>query len=763
MKIKLQLRSYLVYLSTLKDAFESVRQTTALENQNVNIIYALDFSEIFKFCFPFDESFGIVSLPYENPGSIVLRERIALWNLFNLQNKLILLPPHRVELINKLRYEIDNIIPSFNVKKENFDALKKDILISNNFKELKKLIDKHNKKENLTSEETASLIKYIQDDYLLIKTIELISGAESVEKLRRIFSNKIVEYFEDIFRNFYIDEIELAKRTVPWFDQFLIEFSYEGKNDKKVENEKFIDALSCVYLEEVNKINDFKERTIVLFVSRSRKMLSILDNLFKIKLNNLEFTISRNLESITLLRLKRIWEETGKKQLWDNLMKNFLELEKVYPLLNRYQNSNSEDISYKDKELIYLALGNIDKIHNLLHSKENLKLFFLNKSRIYDKDLSYFEDTSVKTVLKNLSNIIYSDESLLQHIIDKFNLTNNSLVELSQHLLTNLEIINKKNKISFTQIQKKIKTDNTFILGGISGELPIQLNIYNSHIRALSRKYLLHKEKQSINTYDDLINKLLELKKKDSDIEIDLVIAFSEACAGNLEQASYIIDTALESSTNEQTFELTYFKCFLCRKRELTLEGIKTSYYLDSNKQKDPRLLRETGVLIWQATFLQSDSTDYKEICKILHLVPSKQLAQDIFLQALQNTKEDNLILKMSCYNSIAYILAESENLEDIKFAQKHFLEVEKIFKTSQFDDNEYWISRFYDTRAFINYKYTIHNNELTKETKKQNLEEALKDFDKAFSLKGLIGNEFNIVTKHKFETYQVLQDLSQN
>ena len=738
-----KLKNYDEYLHQVNNAILYLDEHSQLLDKQNKIIFAVDFSELVAYCFPTSKIPNISSGPGEKEENIRLRERIALASLFTDYGTLLLLPPHKIELANFLKtvYTRFHLLSS---QYQNEIINLRNLILQD--EEVVQIL--HNKNqisdiEKLPESLRMKLISVAQKYFTKIKALETYSAITGVDKLQSLLNNKKVLFIDDLYSSVEIEDESLVRETRPWFLEFL---SQRSRDEQEYAN--YLDAMACVYLSKINQYLIGSHRAeLVVFLSRSAKMLDIIDTFMDLSFNNRRISITRNLFFILFNDLCNPCSDVKRGDAIAQLKNDFAYLLK-----------NCEGLYSKDMSLLnIIVFREIDKriqdIYAILNDKINIELCQSEPGSVqWTSDSDRDSAQLTQQLLSILANIFETDDKIKNYIDKLLKQLSNRLIGFSDQLRNGVKSAKYLQPSHIEEIASMESKRGCIFLVGLKGEMPTRIKFKNPDVIKLA-KTIFQKE-AGYSSPKSILQHITEIDSRNRlkpSAEYAILKSYLEACAGHWSSAQQAL-LGLSVRTKEAKLEYLYYKTFICRKNEDTINGLKSCIEALSLNKKDPRILREFGVLIWQC--YQHSQTDLLQGDDLLSkLDTSRENAIKLIKEALKYSNYDDE-LTLQCYNSLAYFYAESKEEPDLKIAESYY----KLIEAKQMDRAKH-NPRFLDTLAYINYKLALteHNNPVHK---KRLLTDALDAVNKAIESGGLIQKELNTVLKHRFDIQDALQQL---
>jgi len=735
-----KLKEYCTFVNELERANNSIEQLDLLNDKKIKYRFAIDFSEIFEYFLPFLKNSDRI-VGEEAHGIYNVKENIALSSLFNYYGTLVLLPPHRCELHKYIKMMEKDIRYDREYRKNKLIQIRNDILSDEKLNQIGRIASRALKDGKIDAKERTHIRLGVEKYFSKFKTLEILTNSYEIKNLIDLFKNRRIILLENIYPFYQVNVDDLIKKTRPWYEEFQSRRPTQGR-----EYANYIDAMACVYLTDINKqLLSSKEPEILLFVSRSRIMLDILDKYSNIKCHNREIKISNNLLSILLLNINFIKDIALK----DNL-KN--KISYYGTNIAKYMNSiNLNDIDITDVIAINAIGKNIDNLFNCIDYQNNIGQF-LYEYEIKKKipKLSDKIDVGFENIL-SLFRTIYASNEAFQNEVE------NRIISLNEDIeVLNNEIIkNTLDLVQLSDLNKIVRYETmegkVIYLEGILGELPIYIKIYDEKLLELvSSIFGEHRDSPVLpKRIEDYIKQIEAASGNANSNECVLLKSYIKACARQWEDAYQIISSPISRMPTNIEIESRYFRIFLCRKLEKTIDGIKESKIALELSPHEPRVLREYSVLLWQSYIDEEKQDNFKSEFGFL---PTSEMALMYAKRAYEHSIYP--MLKAQCLNSIAYFFADLNNKESIREAEICYSKIEDIIK-----EKSSMPARFLDTKAYIILK-SISIIDESSYMKALRLNEALDLINEAISRSELFGKELEIVEKHKFDINKLILSL---
>lgn len=755
-----QIKNYSSYLSALRKAYDSVTETRNLRGGRFRLHYITDFSEVVGFCFPFKKIHGLETGDWETPHRLRLRERLALWNLFGRYGKLIILPPHRLELHNyvrRLREELRRGIS----RREDISDFRARILSAEKIIELRQLIQKWESTKMLSATERMAISDFIQDNYLELEVLRTIGNLNGLDTLRALIRNQSVVFVED-FIDLRIEEQEVKKGARVWYPDIL-----RNRHAEEKEYASYLDAIACFFLEKINAVL-IPRGEFAMLVSRSKALLKVLDETGRVnlllnhqkdlqtnsgsELQEHKFSVTRNLDSILAESLIENLEAKGaglSSQFESNLK----------TVLTTYEAAKGS--MSNDEEKLKNVIESIQELYETMIRIDNYDLFRIPDDR-GNVRLKYLEDTGIVNTMRVLKAIVESDDQLSEEIETRQMRLNEELKRLTSKLRNRFEKVRRIPQIDdlhrITVNEVNLGAGSVFFRG-IHGEMPTRIAFQNPRVLSLAKDLFEEmKDPNSLDVISEYLTRINDAKQNDMFNEelqeYNLLYAYMEILVGNYEAALKRLADAIPRTKGKAKLEMYYLTAFISRKKEYTVRGIESCVKgLKLSISREPRILREKGVLVWQAQRSKNSRT-ILEVNRLLNQSPTLTLSIQLTREALENTTEEDEILKYQCLNGLAYLYAESGEPDEIKAALGYFKQLKK-----EFPDQRGWPSRFFDTRGFIDFRAAQTGAFVGPRTIKL-LEAAIASFDIALERGGIMGQELLTVSQHRHDAKTLLYSI---
>ncbi|MGD8778333.1 MAG: hypothetical protein PVH88_05155 [Ignavibacteria bacterium] len=732
---------YRDYLKSLQKALHDIKENDLLKQYNYEIVYAIDFSELKPFCFPFSEQKRLIKGLATSIEYSKYREKISHLSLFTEYDSLILLPPHKIELkryLKNVRNEMNYVIHNYD---DEYDILKNKFLQSDNFVNIKEILYEFKDHALIDDIKRRVILEFIQQHFMSLNILSMIPLIHGIEKLDYLKSKNKIKYFEDEYDEIGINEELLRKNAVPWYDSICSIRSSDNK-----EHQNYIDALACVYLVEINeyyKKNNVNK--IIAIISRSMNLNKVLDTNAKRIISHHHYSLTRNLVSVILEYITTYDTMETKDASIEILQKD------IKCIMKTYESLNTKNVNIFDKIKLKETHDQILNIYESIRRKENVSYYKTGAIELNNfREITSYDSKMFEQILSILVSLLESDEKFEEQIRATLSDSSQKLIELSDALEENMKSVSNLKSIEKI-INLEVKTRKNITLHGLSGEMPTSLNFSNEYAIKLANEIFSSTISEfQIPSIKQYLEKIKQIHIKHDSTELIILKSFLEACAGYWETALTTLYNGTLPNGEEHNIEVLYFKSFLCRKTEKTLMGIEACIHSFKLSQSDARILREYSVLIWQS-YTHNDNELLSDVAQAIGQKPTRQLALQYAEEALRITVNNQL--KLRCLNSIAYYYAESDNYIDI-------LEAEKILEKLNVSDDSVEIlpGRVYDTAAFIFYRKSL----LTPldDIEKANLLRVALDFsNKSIKSRGLIKSELYVSQKTRFNIIEKLQD----
>jgi hypothetical protein len=714
---------YGAYINDLLKSISNYEESWTAKKRNISFEFCVDCSEIIRYCFPYE------NVPQEDTFtsqySDFFRDRISLLYMFNSVESFYILPPHVFEL----KYFIDHV-------KSTINQNSLTILLSNakhfiNQKDsIKKLIsnEKSILEGHITEEIRKTILDSSEDFFLPINALESLFYIQQVDMLYELFANNKLKLFDDDYHDLICDNEYIIAKCRPFYELYC-------NLRKGKDSSNYNDALASAILLEYNGYLK-KQNKLGILISKSSVIFNEFDGMQKISSNVLKYSLIWNLEYFLIASfIGSLYFEEEKINSYSFLKKELNILYKSYEMIDKYKGFGRV---LSEKAFIQ-RVENLDRLfihlNNLILYKD--KLSQREQPRIISK-----EGINKQNEIQKYYNLLLSinfDDDFQSQLAARIERATDKLKSLTTTLEESLD-----ENHSFKDGVIKISTAGEFVtLSGVRGEMPTLIWLRNKTVIKTAKEIFSNVGHEiSFNSIKQLI--LSKIRSGEAK-EYQLLLAYVEACLENWDNAITIIDNiGDEDIRKELLLECYYLKTFLCRKMENTNVGIQIANKGLSINDKDPRILREKAVLLWQVRKQTHQSKQFKISRKEISLSNITR----IIIDAMQNITPlypalSALRLKLRCMNSLAYLYAEYNSY-------KYILKAEKIIKemyTLAEHDEEKFPSRFFDTIGYVYYKKSLLGvKQINKATRLKYLERSMKYYNKALLFKDLIRNENTIV-----------------
>lgn len=261
---------------------------------NFKILIAMDFFDIFDYCFPF------LSASFDERSEDEKREQIARHILF--QNKtniyrspIIVLPSHLQE-INEFLFSIARTARQYSDSDARINYINRIV----------------SKYKNLSDDEIYKKISLEAPDLVLLITEGFESGMKRYENL---LLSKRIDPEGSAIQNYRDETLRVNKED--FSDILELVSNARRATDRRIQDSR--DAEAILYTRELNKPLNDKDRLLILVSSANHMKRLIKDNPFKVNYKEENINIIRSLDFIYvyLLELSRyIEKENIKEKIW---------------------------------------------------------------------------------------------------------------------------------------------------------------------------------------------------------------------------------------------------------------------------------------------------------------------------------------------------------------------------------------------------------------------------------------------------------------
>jgi hypothetical protein len=739
--------SKLIY--SVNKGLQCLQEMTLEKKLNLKVKYFIDFSEIFSFYFPFEHDDENTPFDLSTSDNLIWAERVALNEIFRGTDNLIVLPPHVEELLNKIRL-LELEINSTNLRNSDIHLLRNKIRENNGIKKIienKEIISKGALSYNLRR----FIINFIEKNYLQLRALKSITKSINVTNLYEAISSNKLTFFDDVYPTFSGENDKLLfSNAIPWFT-YLLE-----RLPKKPNENNYRDSLACSYLKVMNE-KKIETKDVYIFISRSNELLKIIDIMYSVVKEGQRFNVTRNL--YTYLFKKYSFQEDKGRLILDPRLSEFLltfsEINEMYEKVE-YYSADVSNISHSLK----VVKNYVKDICESITNAENI-LYYLTA---YD-DIEGHPELNPKHQgeIQNIDKVLYeildvlksaydSDNKLQQAIANREDIARKNISNLKEKLQNEIKVYENKSWQGYKHAEVEVLIGTPTFLKGIIGEMPTILIFRQKVVIDIAKQIFLNRVNEDVYNYEKSIELIKISYNRYKSAEYFLLLAYIEATISRWESAIEIINSNYSNLRSEQKLEFYYLKAFLCRKYDLTIEGLEACE--DGLKiENDPRLLREKAVLLWQL-FDSKDTSRIKLCMEKFNINPDRESFRSCITDALNILQNDkkyrNVVYKeltSRCFNSLAYFMADSDEYMEIKQSEKVFKMIFTIIP-----EEKDFPPRFFDTRGYINLMIIKKNSKLSTDNKITLLTNAESDFRKALESKGIIGKERVIIEKHLFE-----------
>ena len=684
---------YRAYVGSIERSLVTLKSDLIHQSEGKQIIYALDFSELFYFLHPFADmniEKSITPIPGEQKDDALIREQIALSFMINhLGATKILLPPYLVELRDHIRLLRNNVMLSNKNKRAVFEEnLVAAILHNTQFPSLKNLVAETKSLKNIGKEGLKEFLEFVKSDFKPLYLALTMSPSEFgalIESISRLFkSEKIKDYFT-VFSEDDIQYEELKNKGQKWFECL--------RQEKSLQKDyaRYLDGLACAYIDNITDSLSSKGQRFC-FITRSQRMVRVFNSgdrkissfrkSQKGEFRNLDYVMTylrfaRQSHSEALSEVHRALETIGQ-------IKEGLKYVKAY--------AGKEDTTFLEKELITLS-----------NSKENLSIALGNKGINIDSELALFLNISdmQRSIFKKIFSVVVENPLLADSLQEESRIVSTTITQQFNYIRLITER-DELDRIARWASPRQIESGN-IELYPLRSELPVEMSFEDPQIISLVNELIGKKTTtRNLKKWRSTVHSLLN----DSSGKPEIVIlrSYLFALLDSYDAAFDEIEIGLHKEPPQNILkEMILLKMMFARKTKKTVEGIRA--FVENRKiaEKDPRLVREYSVLIWQCVKSNEAAPNNEVMNLVAQLInqqPTVKLAADLVRGILRHQLSDGL--KVQALNSLSYYLAEQyhkqKNTQDLEEARIRFDELTKLWP------KERWISRFHHTNGWIAY-----------------------------------------------------------
>lgn len=643
---------------------------------------AVDFSEIFGFCFPIESQ-----LTGFQSSELIDRARLADLFLFTKTNDtIILLSPHLEELWRKID-EITSkaFMDSLNEDQEKLlgdqlDSLRKHSGLSNQLNEL----FKQRREINLEA-----FTEFIKENFKKTSSIlHLMMGGYSngVKKVSKLISTKKLKTLSDIFpleeKDFLTEEVKLRGFAM---GREFAKLNQKQSGDKKLTHSNYNDGLALSILEEVNEVS-MQNRVFYVLFSRDLRFEHVAKRDLDVKVQTIK----------EMMNVPIIWNpdtllayEVFKGKLWawsafsvESFCKaatNFLEGSEIESL-----RKSQEPIETIRKVSAYL-----DDYANYLDDFENIRLATFD-----EKEISWMNEEIISGTAKDINEGETVSYILgLHKLIGEENIRK-VLKEETIRLLRNTDNFTKALDISDLLGSKKsletflshfeveeVNDENLTIIRCRISDVDIELKFYSSHVRQAARRIYKKKGKKISAVYDQLSRLFRE--NQHNDPESLLFAAFFKSNHARNDAIS-IVEEALQNTQNlkvlaEAHFFMGFLLSFIDAKLEESITHIEHALHISP---EESRYWYKKGFVQWRRGLEVKDRRYFFEAIEFARtalkhgdgsdtvLVRTSNDVAYMYIETIEHFKDD--LSKGDIRNIIRKCLLELENFKIIPEKEWH-------------------------------------------------------------------------------------------
>lgn len=691
------------FINAYKNVDKSLEDTKYCIDNKIKIHYAVDWSEVLAYISPNNSSQdkALASGLWESENKQKIRERLILHSIFNQPNSLIILPPHLVELRNYLKKSL-NDIENNTFTKEQISEIEKNIHSNRDLKSIELIYNECRKEErSLTKHERLKVISYVKKNFDLLKYSETFTKIMQLKLLSQMIdSGKLIgldiffdktgsdfikfnSKFED-YAKFYYKEYRDA---LNYHYQKSIDSSNEEDFDS-LRNKKYLDSLALSYIESINYnfSNDINVKHMLAFTSRDEKMLELLNDFGSVKFDKRWLSSSRNMESMKqVIDIESSSESLERFKFLDSLLE---ELEEFEIQLKEYINEPKPSFNLKDT-----ISKDIKNTFTKFHQKSNIDYFLFENEMAELK--KYLPENLGKNYekIQSLISLVTANQLLKEELIDDFKDSS----KLSNHInrivveLKNFDVLIKEKQLESKE-SRSCKKSNFF---GFGDEMDLNINLMTREGDRVTQ--MVFNNKETVQRSIIILNgvSFSQIKKRES--EILIVASYLYAVSNRNDEALELLKELENRSIPEEILnEALIVKLIIFRRENRFTDGFEICNKILNSSKRDPRILHQLGILMWQAL---NSGEDINKISDIYKLEISKAEIINITKESFKNSGT-NESLKINCINSLAYYYSEFDML---KSASSFIVKLESYMKL--LEKNNSVPPRFYDTVGFYYYK----------------------------------------------------------
>jgi hypothetical protein len=683
------------YINSLERSLVVLRSDFEHLAHDGRIVYALDFSELFYYLHPFADMYiekTITPIPGEKINDALTREQIALnFAINHLNATKVLLPPYLVELRDHIRLLRNNVTLSSTKKREMFEVYIVNAILQNTqYPTLRDLVAKTNDLKNIDKQNLKDFLEFVKSDFKPLYLALTLSPSEIqrlIETIGRLFrTGKINDYYT-IFSE-TDDQFEKIKSVGhKWFDLL------RQKISQQKDYARHLDGLALAYIDIITNNLSLKGEKFI-FITRSQRMVKVFNSTTPAssalrKAKKGEF---RDLDYLmTYLRFSRHSYSEALSEV-NAAIETIVQIKKGLRYAKKY--TDEQDISFLEKEIIALS-----------NSKENLSIALGNKGANIEREIVPFLNLSETQmgVLQRIYMVVTENPFLAKSLQAESRIVSTTITQQFNYL----RLFTEKDEIEriARSVSSTITGSGTIELHPLRSELPIEMSFEDPQIIRLTRRIIGKVDStRNIKKWRRTVHTLLN----DSSGKTEIVIlrSYLFALLDSYEAAFDEIEIGLHKGPPQNILrEMLLLKMMYARKTKKTIEGIQCFMENHEIAEKDPRLVREFSVLIWQSVKsheIEPNDAVISSIERLIGRVPSVEFATELVRGILKEKMSDSL--RAQSLNSLSYYLAEQYYLH------KKFENLDQARNTIEELRNrwpmEKWISRFHHTNGWIAYLY---------------------------------------------------------
>ena len=588
------------------------------------------------------------------------RDQLMLSVIFSeAADRVLLIPPYSTELMNHLQAIRSNaFLAAELLKRGRFHHSKLAQMVngSNEYKAMWRTGI-----ETKSGQEKAIQLaqEFFPEMYALLQTLSV----DALGSLRGLFSRRILVDVTESLPELDGFSYETDTARADWWYRLI---STRRKGERLYAT--FMDGLACAYLERASRLLT-PRRIKLLFVSPSTSVAKAISYAMQTGSDRADLPVLRDYH---YFMLKRMYESRPEQITEAHAS--------VRTLLRRYRaaahNPDSADV--------------LESAEHQWRQCENL---IMSGSQT-------LEATSGKNANTEIARAIWRIYETARERPDKFSAHVDQLIESLRGDVADLQLKVADLKMVDTQGIRENQHENNLkwvVLPAMKDDFRVALRIDENRLRRASRAL---PDRPSEDLYRSIRIELKELLLPPISQERYVFAGYLSAVTERYDDALSYLEKAIECKPDTHLTELGYVSAMVCRKLHKSSDA---EVYIDRALMIDPedsRLLIEASAVYWLKTL----NEDSKGRDGLGALKQALSLAE----AALAKASRDDIALSTALFprihNTLTFLLIErvrrtrSDVNETLVLAESYLSELAMEIP------EELWTSRFFDTRAWLNY-----------------------------------------------------------